>query len=204
MKRTDCQLLDFEELKRLVDDSRLIVYPTDTIYALGVNPHDAEAVKRLYAAKKRDKGMPVSIAFSSVKETEEMVEINELARSIMNKHLPGKLTIILPVKDNADLARGLASSEGRIGIRVPDNPCALSILKAAGPLTATSANIHGGDNPDTIDKAIAQLGDSVSLFIDGGPCDSIRPSTVIDVYEDGIKVIREGAVSVQSLEGINE
>jgi len=172
----------------LLKQGELIVYPTDTLYGLGADIFNEEAIKKVYEVKKRPFDLPLSIAIASVDEINEYAYMNEIAYKIAHEFLPGAITIILKKRK---VIPDIIAKE-KIGIRIPANEIALKIAKEL-PITATSANIHGKNPPKEIKEAKEQLGDKIALYIDGGKLPG-KPSTIVDVSEGKIKIIREGAI----------
>lgn len=195
---TDGQL---EEVIEVLRNDGIIVYPTDTLYGLGVNPFKKEAVEKMFGIKKRPLDQPVSIAVYDISQIREYVELTDLARHTTREFLPGPLTILLKKKDPDSLP--IVSSRNRIGVRILDHAVALPILKEFGPITSTSANLHDRELPCDIEDAIEQLGDSVDIYIDSGRCRYGQESTVLDVSTDSPKIIRPGVISRERLR-INE
>ena len=173
---------------RLLKQGELIVYPTDTLYGLGADIFNEEAIKKVYEVKKRPFDLPLSIAIASVDEINEYAYMNEIAYKIAHEFLPGAITIILKKRK---VIPDIIAKE-KIGIRIPANEIALKIAKEL-PITATSANIHGKNPPKEIKEAKEQLGNKIALYIDGGKLPG-KPSTIVDVSEGKIKIIREGAI----------
>ena len=173
---------------KLLKQGELIVYPTDTLYGLGADIFNEEAIKKVYEVKKRPFDLPLSIAIASVDEINEYAYMNEIAYKIAHEFLPGAITIILKKRK---VIPDIIAKE-KIGIRIPANEIALKIAKEL-PITATSANIHGKNPPKEIKEAKEQLGDKIALYIDGGKLPG-KPSTIVDVSEGKIKIIREGAI----------
>ena len=186
-----------EEILAALRGGGLIVYPTDTLYALGANPFDADAMRRLFAAKRRPEGQPVSVVVASVDAAKQLAVIPPQAESRCRAWLPGPLTLLF--RPTADAPRAIVSAEDAVAIRVPDHPVALALAKQFGPITATSANVHGKSAPVTCGEASAQLGGAVDLYVDAGPCPAGRESTVVDFTGPEPRVIREGAVSADRL-----
>lgn len=178
-----------EVLKR----GELIVYPTDTLYGIGADAFNREAVKKVYDVKKRSYDKPISIAVGNLKQIEEIAILNEMAYKIIEEFMPGGITIILKK------ARDMPFLKDTVAIRMPANEIALKIAEKI-PITATSANIHGKPPPYTVEMAKKQLKDKISLYIDYGKLAGI-PSTIIDVSEEKIKIIREGLVKKEEIYG---
>lgn len=199
MKRFKSPLSE-EQLQEVIEVLKAgdtIVYPTDTLYGLGVNPFDEDAVKRMYDIKKRPYDLPVSIAVLDISQIEAYVELTDIARHTTREFLPGPLTILLKKKDTSSLP--IISSKNKLGVRILDHPVALPILEKFGPITSTSANLHKHDPPCDIDDALEQLGDLVEIYIDSGKCRYGQESTVLDVSTDSPKIIRPGVISQERL-----
>lgn len=175
----------------------LIVYPTDTLYALGADPFRAGAVERLFAAKRRPEGQPVSVAVADLDAAKSLAVVSRSAEAIARPWLPGPLTLLFRPSPTAPKA--IVSAGNTVAIRVPRHPVALLLAKQFGPLTATSANLHGRPPPVECGEAQEQLGESVDLYVDAGPCPIGKESTIVDFSEGEPKVIREGAVSAERL-----
>ena len=176
----------------------VIVFPTETLYGLGVDIMNDRAIDRLIALKRRPKNMPIAVAVAGLNQAEELAEINDLAEKIIKNCLPKPITILLPASDNVN--QKLTAESDLIGLRFPSEPVTVEILRRFGPITATSANLHGSSNPVNIDTAIQQLGGEVDIYIDTGPCKFGKSSTVVDVSKRTIKIIRDGACSGEELE----
>lgn len=188
-------VLPGDALPRLRDVLRsggLVVHPTDTVYGLAADPFNESAVERLYEAKARPRGLAVSIAVAEVSDIFRFGARSPLAEAFCEKNLPGPFTVVLQA--TPDAPRAVVSKDGRLGLRVPDHPIPRLLAKAFGPVTSTSANVHGRPAPVTCEEARAQLGDSVDLYIDGGPADLGQESTVVDLTGPRASILRAGAV----------
>ena len=168
----------------------LIVYPTDTLYGIGGNPFNEDVVKKILAVKKRP-SVPISVAVSNMDMIKNLAELNPAAVRVCEKFMPGPFTIVLKKRKN--VPRILTAGSEKIGVRIPDNKVALEIINRFGPVTCTSANTHKGKNPADIETAKSQLGDKIQLYIDDGKCKYGKPSTVVDISDGKIKILREGA-----------
>ena len=186
-----------EEAVAVLRRGGLLVYPTDTLYGLGADPQNPEAMRRLFAAKQRPAGLPVSIAVPDLAAAKTLAVISPRAEVLCDGWLPGPVTLLFRPAAGAPAA--ILSPEGTVAIRVPRHPIALLLAKRFGPLTATSANLHGKPPPVEIREAQEQLGDAVDLYVDAGPCPIGRESTVVDLTGPEPRVIREGAVSAARL-----
>jgi len=183
---------DISKAVKALSDSEIIVYPTDTLYGLGADIYSNEAVDKIFKIKKRPKSDPLSVAVSSFSEMEKIAFVNDKTKQLVNVFLPGKLTIILNKKDIvSDVVTG---GLDKIAVRIPDNKIALKLLSCFGPLTATSANVHGEETPDTISEINMQFKDDIAVYLDDG-CLKGKPSTIVDATSDKLRILREGSIS---------
>jgi L-threonylcarbamoyladenylate synthase len=171
----------------------LVAFPTDTVYGVGALAFDEAAVKSIFTAKDRppEKAIPVLIADTADLEKVSL-KIPETAVRLAMRFWPGPLTLVL-VK-HPDLPENV-SSTATVGVRVPDQPVARALLRAAGPLAVTSANLSGGPSPTTAEEVLAQLGGRIALIIDGGKTPGGVPSTVVDCVGAEVRILRQGPVS---------
>jgi L-threonylcarbamoyladenylate synthase len=193
-----------EAARQAIKDGECIVLPTDTVYGIGADAFSAEAVQRLLDAKKRGRDMPPPVLIGEPALLRTLaVDIPETANALVDKHWPGALTVICRIQPS--LRMDLGDTKGTIALRVPDHELARDVLRRTGPMAVSSANISGQPAALSCDEAIQQLGDSVSIYLDGGPLDGPvgAPSTIVDFtqHEDG-EVLRRGAISVHTLREI--
>jgi L-threonylcarbamoyladenylate synthase len=177
----------------------LVVYPTETFYAIGADAFSPTALRRLFDVKRREPGRPIGlIAADSAMAFSLAREIPLDARRLADAFWPGPLTIVLPARD--DLAPELTGSDG-VGVRVSPNPVARALSAGIGrPITATSANLSGQAPANTLDQARAALGKKVKVYLEGGKLTASAPSTVIAVGVDGRwSLIRAGAISERQI-----
>jgi L-threonylcarbamoyladenylate synthase len=182
----------FTDAKKVIDQGDLLVYPTETLYALGANPFSEDAIKKLFEVKKRPLTMPISVAVSDLEMMVDIADVSELAEKIARHFLPGPLTLLM--RKRAKLPSILTSGSDIIAIRIPKHEVALKIIKTTGPITATSANLHGQPEPKNLDVAVNQLGEKVTLYFDCGECKYQNPSTIVDVSTPSVKIIRKGVI----------
>jgi L-threonylcarbamoyladenylate synthase len=184
---------DIEEAAKLVLEGRLVAYPTDTVYGLGCNPFDADAVDRLVKAKERVKGS-LPILVSSLQDAERLGEISGLAATLANGFWPGPLTIV--VRPRSNFPARITGDSLLVGLRIPNHGKARRLIKeCGGALIGTSANISGRPSLRTAEEVFRELEGRVDLVVDGGPTSLGRESTVVRVLEDEITVLRDGALS---------
>ncbi len=171
----------------------LVIYPTDTVYGLGCDPFNEDAVARLFTAKGR-KSKPVSVLCSERGKAEGLVILNDRARKLAVEHWPGALTIVAPLR--RALPRLLTQGSPNLGVRVPASEVCRRIIEACGGyLTGTSANVSGLPSARTAADALAQLGEAVELVVDGGFLGG-QESTVVQAVGDSVAILRTGPVGV--------
>ena len=180
-----------------LNDGRLVAFPTDTVYGVGALVFDGKAVESIYAAKDRpiEKAIPVLIADADDMDKAGM-DIPDIARRIAARFFPGPLTCIIPKQPTLPSA---VSATSTVGVRVPDHEVTRALLRAAGPMTVTSANISGQPSPSTAEEVFAQLNGRIPLIIDGGKTPGGVPSTVVDCTGSEIKILREGPISLEEI-----
>ncbi|ELY64379.1 L-threonylcarbamoyladenylate synthase [Natronococcus jeotgali] len=170
---------ELESAAAAIRSGELVVYPTETVYGLGANAVDADAVERVFEAKGRDRSKPISMAVPSVPAAFEYVRASSREREFMAAFLPGPVTVLCRRREAVPDV--LTSGRDRVGIRVPDHPLALRLCERAGtPITATSANESGSGSvrrPDALDPAFRER---VAAVVDGGETPGTE-STVVDV-----------------------
>jgi len=174
-------VIEADQLEAAVDAiarGELVVYPTETVYGLGANALDGTAVERVFAAKKRDRNKPLSMAVESVSAVEEYVPVTGQEREFMQAFLPGPVTVVVSASE--EIPSKLLGGRKRVGIRVPDNEIALKLLSRTPPLTATSANVSGTESARTVGELDDAIRETVAAVIDGGETPG-GGSTVVDI-----------------------
>ena len=192
--------MDLQKAASAINDGAVIVFPTDTVYGLGCDPYNREAVLSIYEIKKRKKTKPFPIIGYSKKELEKIAEFNPLEEKIAEKFWPGPITLILRVRDK-EIQKSL-SLDGKIAVRVPNNQCALRLLKKCKLLVGTSANISGTKsftNPNECDKNLS----GYDLFVDGGVIMSQGESTIAEIENNDVKILRKGSISEEMIKELN-
>lgn len=174
--------------------------PTDTFYGLAVDPFNLHAVDRVYEIKTRSRHKPLSLLIESVDQAAEMAwPVPETFYLLARRFWPGPLTII--VKADPKLPLKVTANTGNVALRVPAAEVPLAIIRSAGlPITATSANLHGEVECTTAIQVRDQLGDCLSIIVDGGQVPGIMPSTIVDLTGDGgWRLLRQGAIPEEQI-----
>lgn len=187
------------EALHILRNGGVIAHATETCYGLACDLTNVEAVQKLFAMKKRPTNMPVSALCASVEQAQIYVQWNEEASQLASAHLPGPLTLILKTRPEHTLFV-TPSGATSIGIRISSHPTAQKLVEQFGsPLSTTSANVHGQPNPYSVDDITKQYaGEDVvpDIVIDGGPLEVNDASTVVDVSEGMLHVLRKGNISL--------
>jgi L-threonylcarbamoyladenylate synthase len=193
----ECSLSDAEvdEIVSVLKAGELIVYPTDTLYGIGADPFNQASV---FLAKNRPFDMPLSIAVSNEKMMESVAVLNDNARKLIRRFLPGALTILLTKKPS--IPDILTSGSNQVGIRIPDHPLAIRIIDKFGPVTSTSANLHSHKDPIDCRLPVQDLRETAKICVDCGRTSRGEPSTIVDVSDGTVEVIRKGAISQEEIE----
>lgn len=176
----------------------LIVYPTETFYGLGADPFSPAALDRLFALKGRDPKKPIALIAADSRMALEIAEsVPNTARRLADAFWPGPLTLVLPPRDG--IPRALVGPHG-VGVRVSPHPVARALsAELKRPITATSANLSGHPPALTLAEARAAFGDKVKVYLEGGKLGGSHPSSVVVCDADGIRVLREGAITEREL-----
>ncbi|WP_297981703.1 L-threonylcarbamoyladenylate synthase [uncultured Methanobrevibacter sp.] len=168
----------------------IILYPTDTVYGLGANIFNNDAVKKIYEIKQRDSSKPISVLVRDMESMELIAHLNKNSRQTLNQWLPGPFTFIL---NKRKIVSPFVSSSTKVGVRIPDYPIARQ-LASIFPITTTSANIAGEDTFSNPKDILRQIGDEIDLVIDVGELDKNQASTVIDLSSSNPTLVRKGFI----------
>lgn len=177
---------------------RLVVMPTDTVYGLGADAFDGEAVASLLAAKGRGRDMPVPVLVGSWHTIQGLVyTVPNSAKELIRAFWPGALSLV--VRQAPSLQWDLGDANGTVMLRMPLHPVAIELLREVGPMAVLSANISG--NPPAVTAAAAQeqLGDRVEVYLDGGPAEQQAASTIVDLTGAHPRVLRQGPVTLDAI-----
>ena len=183
-----------------IEKDKLVIYPTETVYGIGANACSNEAVGKIFKAKSRPLENPISIAIDSMSMAYRVGKLTAREETLIQEFLPGPLTIL--VKKRPILSNLLTGGTDKVGIRIPDHPVALGLIRKVGrPITSTSANITGKETPEKARGCLDQLGESIDLAFESGKIKSGTPSTVLDVTE-GVEIIRPGPITESQIRSV--
>ncbi|GAA0845036.1 L-threonylcarbamoyladenylate synthase [Streptosporangium amethystogenes subsp. fukuiense] len=205
-RRFDCidaeqRATGLAEAASVLGRGELVVLPTDTVYGIGADAFTPAAVTALLDAKGRGRDMPVPVLVGTVRAANALVEnLGPYGQDLVDAFWPGPLTLIC--RANRSLSWDLGDAKGTVAIRMPLHAVALDLLKETGPLAVSSANRSGAPAATSAADAEKQLGDSVSVYLDAGPCESGTPSTILDLTTAVPRLLRRGAVTVERLRGV--
>ncbi|MCB1290649.1 L-threonylcarbamoyladenylate synthase [Mycolicibacterium sp.] len=184
-----------------VKSGRLVVMPTDTVYGIGADAFDSQAVAALLAAKGRGRDMPVGVLVGSWHTIEGLVYyVPDNARELIRAFWPGALSLV--VEQAPSLQWDLGDARGTVMLRMPLQPVALELLRQTGPMAVSSANVSGRPPATTAAEAQHQLGDLVDVYLDGGASAQQAASTILDLTGPSPRILREGPVSAQALAAV--
>jgi L-threonylcarbamoyladenylate synthase len=176
-----------------LSDGGIIVFPTDTVYGIGCNPYYDESVERIFQIKDRSEDKPLPVMGYSISDIEKLVHMSPLAKSLAQYFWPGALTIVSPCKDN-NISRRVMAGGDNLAVRIPGNRCTQSLLRFCKYLIGTSANVSGR-KPCTSSYEVLSSGLSgFDLVLDGGALGGGIESTIIEVMDSNVRILREGVI----------
>ena len=171
----------------------LVAFPTDTVYGVGALAFDGKAVESIYAAKGRQMEKAIPVLIGVVDDLVRVaLDVTPLAAKLAARFWPGPLTLVVP--KHPDIPKAVSVTR-TVGVRIPDHAMARILLRLAGPMAVTSANLSGRPSPSTAQEVSDQLGGRIALIIDGGKTPGGVPSTVVDCVGAEPKILREGPIS---------
>ena len=205
-RRYDCA--DKNELAAGLTDAasavrrgELVVIPTDTVYGIGCDAFNTRAVAALLEAKGRGRDMPAPVLVGTVSAATALVQgLGTHGQDLIDAFWPGPLTLIF--RANPSLVWDLGDTKGTVAVRMPMHQVALDLLRETGPMAVSSANRSGQPPATTVEEAEEQLGDSVAVYLDGGPCTDNVPSTIVDLTTAVPRLLRKGAIPVDKIRGV--
>jgi L-threonylcarbamoyladenylate synthase len=181
----------------------LVVIPTDTVYGIGADAFDKDAVKALLAAKGRGREMPPPVLVSATTTVDALTtSVPGYARALIDAFWPGPLTLVCTQQPS--LQWDLGDTRGTVAVRMPDHEVTLAVLERTGPLAVSSANKTGRPAATDAEQAIAMLGEDVAVVVDAGTSPGGEASTIVDVTGSQGRVLRRGALSLEALNEVLE
>jgi len=197
--KVTCNKEGIEKASQIINQGGIVVFPTDTVYGIGCDPYNKDSVRKIYEIKSRKISKPFPVLVYSKDIAERIAFFDEFTKKIVERFWPGPLTIILKLTDE-NLKESLNVTD-KIAIRVPNHKCTLELLKKCNFLVGTSANISGHSsftNPDECFNNFRKY----DVFVDGGIITSKSESTIIEIENEEIKIIREGSLSHEEILGL--
>ena len=196
MLKVDCDKEGIEKTFQIIKKGGIVVFPTDTVYGIGCNPYNANAVEKIYEIKSREKIKSLPVLAYSLDTVKEIARIDTFTEKIIKKYWPGPLTLILELTDKK-LKKSL-NLDNKIAVRIPDSKCTLKLLEKCGLLVGTSANISGSP-PSTDPKECLKNIPNYDVFLNGGTITSKGESTIIEIENEEIKIIRKGVLKKEEI-----
>ena len=195
--KVECNEEGIKKTSQIIKEGGIVVFPTDTVYGIGCNPYNEKAVKKIYEIKSREKIKALPVLAYSIDIVKKIVVIDKFTENILQKNWPGPLTLILELKDQ-ELKKSL-NLQNKIAVRIPDSDCTLKLLEKCELVVGTSANISGNASYTDPNNCIKNI-KNYDLFLNGGTITSKGESTIIEIENEKIKIIREGALKIGDIE----
>lgn len=185
----------------ILKKGEVVSFPTETVYGLGADATNSDAIAKIFSAKNRPSFNPLIIHLPNTQMVEKYVELSQLTKDLSNIFWPGPFTMVLPLKKNSGISTLITAGLETVAIRVPSHPVAHTLLNEFnGPMAAPSANKSGQISPTTAQHVDQEFGDELELIIDGGPCDNGLESTIVKVVYDQLTILRPGNVTVEEIQ----
>ena len=194
--KVDCNTTGIEKTFQVIENGGIAIFPTDTVYGLGCNPYNSSAVEKIYEIKSREKIKSLPVLAYSLEIVKEITRVDSFTEKIIEMYWPGPLTLILKLTDQK-LKKSLKLDD-KIAIRIPDSECALKLLKKCNLLVGTSANISGNKSFMDPDECVKNI-KNYDIFLNGGTITSKGESTIIEIKNEKIEVIREGVLKKEEI-----
>ena len=194
--KMDCNEKGIEKTWKVIKKGGIAIFPTDTVYGIGCNPYNINAVKKIYEIKSREKIKSLPVLAYSLDIVKEITCIDSFTEKIIKKYWPGPLTLILKLTDKK-LKKSLKLDK-KIAVRIPDSKCTLELLEKCGLLVGTSANISGNSSYTNPNECIKNI-KNYDIFLNGGTITSKGESTIIEIENEKIKMIREGVLRIKDI-----
>jgi len=189
------------QILSFLQDGGVIAFPTDTAYGLGADPFNEGAVRRIFEMKGRAETKPILVLVDSIAMANSIARLSDTALALAERFWPGPLTMVLPAR--ASLSATVTAGSETIGVRWANNVFTQRLLEAFGrPITATSANRSGLPSAVTAEEVRVQLGDSLEMLVDGGELPAREGSTLLDVTQIPVRLLREGPIAEAELSDV--
>lgn len=185
------------EICDVIQKGGIVAFPTETVYGVGIHFNDEEALERLMEAKNRDYSKAITLMVADKADISQYAYISPQAQKMIDQFMPGMITLIFKKKESVH--DSMTNEKSTIGIRIPDSEFVLSLLKKVGPMLVTSANLSQHSNTTSTQEVLNQLDGRIDLVVDGKTSDNIA-STVVDVSQDEIKILRAGKITKEQIE----
>lgn len=185
------------EICDVIQKGGIVAFPTETVYGVGIHFDDEEALERLMEAKNRDYSKAITLMVADKKDISQYAYISPQAQKMIDQFMPGMITLVFKKKES--VRDSMTNGKSTIGIRIPDSEFVLSLLKKVGPMLVTSANLSQHSNTTSTQEVLNQLDGRIDLVVDGKTSDNIA-STVVDVSQDEIKILRAGKITKEQIE----
>ena len=191
------ELNELEKVASLIKSGKVICFPTDTVYGVGVIYDNEDAIKNMKIAKGRDENKPFPMMVCDYVQMSEVAKVDESIKKIVHKFTPGALTLVM--RKNENIEDYVTNGKDTIAIRIPDNKFILDLLKLVGkPMLVTSANLSDYPSCTNISEVLKQLDNRVDAIV-SGECGTGVASTIIDVTNKEIKMLRVGTISLEEI-----
>ena len=191
-----------KEVAKCIRDGGIVVFPTETVYGIGVNGLNEKAIENLYNVKQRPKGKPINLLVNGIKMIEDVANgISEIERKIIETFCPGPITIILNKK--SIVPNSVTAGGNTVGVRIPANQIAISLINYANcPIATPSANISGKPSGTNIQMIMNDFKDNVDFYIDGGESRLGKPSTIVQIIDEIPHILRQGSITKEEIEKV--
>lgn len=201
MKTEICKSEGINKACKLILDGELVAFPTETVYGLGANALDGNAVKKIFIAKERPQDNPLIVHLADFDDVFKVArEVPPIAFTLFEKYCPGPLTMIL--KKSESVPDEVTAGLDTVGVRFPSHPLAIQLIRGSAPIAAPSANLAKHISPTTASHVYEDLNGRISLIIDGGECSVGIESTIIDLTQTPPVLLRPGVITLEELSEI--
>ena len=191
---------ELEEVAEIIRNGGVVIFPTETVYGIGGNALNTETIKKIYEVKKRPSSKPLSILVKDKDEIGKYAQItSEIEKKIIDNFMPGPITLVLKKKENI-IPEIVTAGNDTIGVRIPNNNIIAQVLKSCSlPIAAPSANISGQPSSTKLEDVIDDFNGKVDAMIDGGECTEKVSSTVVQVVDGKVRILREGVITIEDI-----